>query len=265
VWKGNRSPRAIARAPFRRGHYRGLLGAFRFYGKPRECLWRYLTARGEYPYAPRLKTPLGTVAPTLDTSHDMSTVHEIFAREDYAAGHDLRLAVDVGGNIGISALYFLTRSPESRVIIFEPNPRNVARLRKNLDAFSDRYELHESAIGLANGQVDFTTEWTGRYGRVSSSGPDTIRVSCLEINDVLKAIVGERGPIDLLKIDVEGLEGDLVASLEPDLLGDLRVIYYETVDPEPLHPDHFAHSFSLQTNRLVARRPGRTVARATAN
>lgn len=252
MWRGNRSRRAIARAPFRRGHYRGLLGALRFYDEPWECLWRYLTARGEYPYAPRLKTPLGPVAPTLNTSHDMSTVHEIFAREDYAAGSDLRLAVDVGGNIGISALYFLTRSPESRVIIFEPNPRNVVRLKENLAAFSDRCELHESAIGLANGEADFETEWTGRYGRISSSGPDTIRVRCLEINEVLKRIVEERGPIDLLKIDVEGLERDLVASLEPDLLGNLRVIYYETDDAEPLHPDHFAHSFSCQTNRLVA-------------
>jgi hypothetical protein len=84
---------------------------------------RYLTARGEYPYVCRVRTPSGTIAPTLYSSHDILTVNEIFCRGDYRYGPDLRVAVDVGANIGISALYFLTRNSGARVYAFEPDPR----------------------------------------------------------------------------------------------------------------------------------------------
>ena len=214
---GNRSKAAVLRAPFQRKHYRALFGMALRYPKPLHNLRRFLTAKGTYPYRCRIRTPLGVVAPTLYTSHDMSTVNEVFCRLDYRAPRDLRVAVDIGSNIGISALYFLTRNPTARVYLFEPNPQNVARLRANLAGFEDRYELDAAAVAVSAGDVSFTTEPTGRYGRISNEG-DLITVPCRAVGEVMERIFEREGRIDLLKVDIEGNEDVLVGAIHPDLL-----------------------------------------------
>ena len=47
------------------------------------------------------------------------------------------MAVDFGSNIGISALYFLTRNPSVQVYLFEPVPSNIERLRENLKGYEN--------------------------------------------------------------------------------------------------------------------------------
>jgi FkbM family methyltransferase len=249
---GNRSKRAVLRAPFQRAHYRALAGMALRYPAPLQNLRRFLTGKGTYPYRCPVRTPLGVVAPTLHTSHDISTVNEVFCRLDYRAPTTLRVAVDIGSNIGISALYFLTRNPTARVYLFEPDPKNVARLRENLTGFEDRYELDGAAIGVSEGEVSFCTEPTGRYGRIGKDFGDVITVRCRSVNAVLAAILKREGRVDLLKIDIEGTEEEVVAAIRPDLLEHIDAIYYETCGPAPLHTDRFSHRYETQTNRLLA-------------
>ena len=132
---------------------------------------RYLTGKGQYPYKCRVRTPTGVVTPELFSSHDMSTVNEIFCREDYRAPASLTVAVDLGANIGISGLYFLTRNKTSRVYLFEPDPKNVARLRDNLAGYESRYRLEEVAVAARDGEATFGVESTGRYGTLRLEEP----------------------------------------------------------------------------------------------
>jgi FkbM family methyltransferase len=247
---GIRSPRAVLRAPFHRAHYRALVGMARRYPNPVGNLRRYLTGGGSYPYASRVRTPVGVVAPTLYSSHDMVTVNEIFCRDDYRAPDDLAVAVDIGANIGISALYFLTRNPTSRVYCFEPDPRNVRRLELNLAGYESRFEVEPVAVGLQDGEVRFGTEPTGRYGRISDDYGEAVVVPCREINGLLDGVLAKEGRIDLLKIDTEGLEEALVGAIRPDLLERISTIYYETAGPVPLHSERFRHRYECQVNRL---------------
>ncbi len=46
------------------------------------------------------------------------------------APRDISVVVDFGSNIGISALYFLTRNQDIKVYLFEPVPQNILRLKK---------------------------------------------------------------------------------------------------------------------------------------
>jgi len=262
---GDRSIGRLLGAPFHAGHYRAALGMARSYplsDLPANAR-RYLTARGEYPYVCRVRTPSGTVAPTLYSSHDILTVNEIFCRGDYSCGRDLRVAVDVGANIGISALYFLTRNSGARVYAFEPDPRNTERLRANLTAYADRYQLEEVALGTADGTARFATDPYGRYGTLEYTEdtwyePTFIDVRVRSINGVLAEILERESEIDILKIDTEGLEEQLVEALDDELLRRIRVIVYETNDPAPYHSARFRHSFECQTNRLESLAAGRS-------
>src|SRR5688572_9903353 len=115
---------------------------FRVYRSPVPALVRYTFGTGRYPVQIPVRTPLGWLSPTLYSHHDLLTLNEIFCRLDYAVGPTPRVVVDVGSNIGLSALYFLTRDPSVRCYLFEPVPQNVERLRGNLAGFEERFTLH---------------------------------------------------------------------------------------------------------------------------
>jgi FkbM family methyltransferase len=250
---GNRSTRAVLRAPFQRPHYRTLAGMLIGYPDFVANLSRYLTGRGSYPYACRVRTPVGMIAPTLYSSHDIVTMSEVFCRRDYQAGRDLSVVIDIGSNIGISALYFLTRNQRSRVYCFEPDPRNVDRLRLNLAGYEDRFSVEPVAVGVQDGEVSFGTEPTGRYGRISDNYGEPILVSCRDINLVIEAVVEREGRVNILKIDAEGLEEQLVSAIRPRLLEQIATVYYETVGAAPLHLNRFEHRYDCQVNRLSRR------------
>jgi FkbM family methyltransferase len=250
---GNRSMGAVLRAPFRGGHYRAFANMVRLYPRFPDNLHRFLRAKGDYPYECAVRTPVGVVRPTLYTSHDLSTMNEVFCRLDYRADERLGTVVDVGSNIGISALYFLTRNHSSRCYLFEPDPRNVERLKANLAGYEDRYVLDASAVGTSNGRVSFGIESTGRYGGIDVSAEETITVDCREINEVLEEVLAREELIDVLKVDTEGLEIDTVGAIRPDLLDRIKTIYFEADWAEPLHETRFDHAYSCQTNRLVNR------------
>ena len=127
------------------------------------------------PIPVRGSDPAGIVAPTLFSSHDMVTVNEVFCREDYRAGPELEVVVDIGSNIGISALYFLTRSHRARVWLYEPVPANVERLRANLARFEGRWRLDQAAVADRDGTEPLRGRALGALRRPRVSTPSRSR------------------------------------------------------------------------------------------
>ena len=112
---GNRSTTQLLAAPFQRTHYVALFNMRRRYPRFSDNLVRYLTGKGKYPYDIQVRTPVGLVSMRLYSHHDLLTVNEVFCREDYFADESLRHVVDLGSNIGISAL--LLSHSQSRVYV----------------------------------------------------------------------------------------------------------------------------------------------------
>jgi FkbM family methyltransferase len=254
---GGRPVARIVRAPFTGAHWRALAGMLRVYPPLglAEVAIRYLTIAGTYPYQCDIRTPVGPFRPLLDTPDDVRTVNEIFARQDYRAPHTLAVAVDVGANIGLASLYFLTRNDSSRVYCIEPDPKNLARIARTLDdaRFSGRYELQAVAATDGDGEATFYAEPTGRYGglRRGWRSQTTITVATRDFDTVIGEILERELRIDILKIDTEGTEEDLVASISKEHLQRIDRIYYETVRPAPLHLDQFAHRYVCHVNELI--------------
>ena len=249
---GGREPSLVFSEVVQRQNYVALSRMFRLYPGPSKNLGRYFLGWGGYPYRCRVRTPQGEVAPTLYSHHDMWTVNEVFCRQDYAAGPDLRVVVDIGSNIGISALYFLTRNDASRCYLYEPVSENVERLRGNLAGLEHRYRLNPVAVAEQGGRARFGVEPTGRYGGVGLELDGSIEVDCLEINDVLAGVVEREGRIDLLKLDTEGLELATVRAIRPELLERIGVIYFEWPEEPDVHPGLFERSYANTTCALRA-------------
>lgn len=255
---GDRPLSMIAREILQPRNYLALWSMRRVYPRSqwRENCVRYFLARGTYPYACQVLTPVGVAELTLHHPHDMFTVNEVFCRRDYEAGPDLGAVVDIGSNIGVSAMYFLTRNRRSRCYLYEPVPTNAERLRENLAGLEQRYKLTAAAVSDRAGAVSFGVEVSGRYGGIGVPTGRTIQARCLEINDVLDRVLSVEPHIDVLKIDTEGAELRTVRAIRPENLRRIRTIFLELEAPARLHPELFDERFANQTARLTNRSMG---------
>ncbi len=206
--------------------------------EPLSLLYHYIT-RNPLPNKPtafRFRTPTGEIALNAFSAEDVITFFIVFCRKEYSPYHHARVFVDFGSNIGVTAAYFLSRDERNIVHCYEPNPVNIGRLKDNLQFFEDRYSLGEVCVGLENGLVPFGAEKTGVYGAIGAEheGGSTFRAQCRKANEILAEIASRHSTIDFLKIDVEGLEQDIIKTLEPELLGSIQQIQAEI----PVDFDH---------------------------
>jgi FkbM family methyltransferase len=136
--------------------------------------------------------------------------------------------VDVGANIGYYLL-FLARAVGSQGVLWclEPEPENLAELERNL-----RYNRIGNAriLPIAAGDKDGEVSLhPGINGRVAADGSGSLTVPLRRLDSVLD------GPVELLKIDVEGYEGHVLAGAER-LLAEHRPTLFVEVHPAFLAP-----------------------------
>jgi FkbM family methyltransferase len=227
---GGRAAANVLNAPFNKANYAALFNIIKLCPTPLEVLYRYLTSKGSYPYVLEVRTPIGILPLNLFHAHDLRTVNEVFFRHDYAAPADIKCVIDLGSNIGISAAYFLTRNTKVKCYLFEPLPANVEKLKLNLSRFEGRFELSQSAVSNHAGRVTFHTEPTGRYGTLLQPLEGAIDVDCQHINQVLEQVLAKQDVIDILKIDIEGLEESVIAAIDPQYLNKIKLLVYELPD-----------------------------------
>ena len=148
--------------------------------------------------------------------------------------------VDVGANIGYYLLMFERLVGErGRVTCIEPSPDNLVELRRNIEANGfQNVVLHEVAVGAAPG-------WVSVSGGINCgivAAADGRSEVPLERLDALV-----NGPVDLVKIDVEGYEGQVLDG-SVDLLRRDRPVLFLEVHPHLLR--HFGNTAGSVVERL---------------
>lgn len=116
------------------------------------------------------------------------------------------LLIDVGANMGYFSLLWASANRWSRVIAFEPAPRNIQLFQNNIvrNRLSDRITLVPKAVAEHPGNAMFevgSPEQTGWGGLSDDPTVDRISVPVVCLDDEL----GDTH-IDVLKIDAEGAD-----------------------------------------------------------
>jgi FkbM family methyltransferase len=168
------------------------------------------------PETVRVTTPIGPVTIALRNLESFKTVFSVFCRGDYASEADRPAGfLDLGANVGVAALYFLSRNPGNRVRCYEPDAANLPFLHRNLAPYGDRVEIVERAVGPEAGTAILFRSEDGKYSSlIEAEGGDARQATEVEaFRDVLAATSALPGPI-VVKIDIEGLEPELVRSVD---------------------------------------------------
>lgn len=197
-----------------------------------------------------VRTPVGRVRIHLNGAVDLSTIFGVFCRNDYLVDSQVKVAIDIGANIGIASLYFLSRNSTAVVYAYEPVPQNTKRLLVNIAPFGSRCELSPVAVAPESGVVDFGVEPTGKFGGINVGCAERISVSCIAINDLLEQVLSKHSEIDCLKIDVEGTERETLAAIGREFWNRIRCIYAENCNSSSFLPGNFRRSFRYNVERL---------------
>lgn len=132
--------------------------------------------------------------------------------------------VDCGANVGVFTLAAAMRvGPKGRVITFEPDPRSLSLLRRNLERHRvlERVEIHAQAVGGISGQQMFNlyeNDVVSGFGfapEIFSPGAlvEKILVEVVTLDESLDMRV------DIIKVDVEGFEPAVLRGADRLLAG----------------------------------------------
>lgn len=143
---------------------------------------------------------------------------EIFIKKNYniAYTEDPIIIFDCGSNIGMSLLYFRLRAPNAKIIAFEPNPHTYAILTRNVTRNKLSVELHNIALGSSEGTMTLYTDTNDKSSQGASltrhlySKKRTLEEVTVTVKKLSTFVTSE---VDVLKLDIEGAEGDVLEDL----------------------------------------------------
>ncbi|WP_421693796.1 FkbM family methyltransferase [Aestuariivirga sp.] len=140
----------------------------------------------------------------------VSSAERRFVKDLFSNTEGTGVAVDAGANIGSFTLLFASLG--AKVHSFEPVPQTFVRLLKNIafNGLDERCSPICAALGQRNGianfDIDETSSATNRAAVEDNAG--NMHVAVFSLDEYCHRLCIER--IDLLKVDVEGMEPDVL-------------------------------------------------------
>ena len=194
----------------------------------------------EVPFIGRVQPPGGTAqirAPDgeeftfLDEPHHQYYLRRVLHGREYPALHpevySPAVILDIGAHVGSAARYFAQRFPDARIVCIEPTPESFALLERNTRHLPN-VERFNLAFASKPGVLRI---WRGKTSSGQNSalpneenGENFFEAQAAVPLDFCAAQRLEK--ISVIKIDVEGLELQILANLAP-LLPQVDIFYVE--------------------------------------
>ena len=163
------------------------------------------------------------------------------------------LVIDAGANVGEFTKLFLDKG--FKVHAFEPDTIALKELKKKCET-SKELKLYEAAVGLKNERQKLY-----RYRKFDESNPYSTQGSSLlnyrsgknkpfieiKVIDFIEYLKQQTDNISLLKMDIEGIEVDILNKIiDENLHKKIKFIFVET-------HERFSHSLGVETAKLKLR------------
>lgn len=165
------------------------------------------------------------------------------------AGIDSATLIDIGANVGDTAVLALSAADNLSVVSVEGSPYFVGYLRRNIAPFGSRAEVLEGFVGPISGLSHYSRDGdTGGFQGGVADADESIDVT--HWIDVPRLLAGAIGDLVIWKTDTDGFDIHLVAQHWDDISARCDVIWMEFDPAGTLGPsedtsillDHIAKS-----------------------
>lgn len=150
---------------------------------------------------------------------------EIFVEHRYYLDLDVEAPtiLDLGANIGMSVLYFKKMFPQARITALEPVEENFVLLEKNVTENQlSQVELLPRAVAPKSGQIELQVPtslgWMSGAGIIPRGWRGVQATRGRRVEAIAMTELLQKG-VDLVKMDIEGMEYEVVASVEWSRVG----------------------------------------------
>ena len=151
---------------------------------------------------------------------------DVFGTEEFKNTNFLgKEVLDIGANIGDSAVYFATNGA-NKVIAVEPFPKSFHYLKENiiLNGVSDKVLCINAAVGGNNGVIHLDATIEDSTNVVAKETSNGVEIRTKTLSDIIKENNLKNA---FLKIDCEGCEYEIFAGLDQNVLGIFDEIWIE--------------------------------------
>jgi FkbM family methyltransferase len=194
--------------------------------------------RGRRPWVP-LRLRRGLVIHHSIDDQVIFTFDEVFRDRSYRRGvneSNEGVMVDLGANIGMVTLDWMSRLNRVTIHAYEPYPRTFETLAANVAAndLSKRIRIYNEAVSGRAGTLVLHASGgsmlTSAYRNCAHLSESVqVQVEAVTLDQVVARCAG-RGPISLIKMDVEGAEADVMEAASKQSLEEVRQFVLEYHD-----------------------------------
>jgi FkbM family methyltransferase len=141
---------------------------------------------------------------------DVAIFWDTFARRYHLPPREIgapQVIWDLGANIGLTMAYFACRFPQARVLGVELDADNVGLARRNVAAWANRCEVIHAAVWRDDGEIHYRGLPGGTSSYQVTAEAEGTPVRAVSIATLLRE---HSGPVDYMKVDVEGAERELL-------------------------------------------------------
>lgn len=155
--------------------------------------------------------------------------------------------IDIGANIGATAVYFHFNYPNAKIFCYEPTLEKYRYLKENTKAFSDQIKIFHYGLSDQNCELpDQGTTNTAQNSVIKSGETSQVSevIKLRNIKEELKRLSISK--ISILKIDTEGCEIEILKNLF-DYTQNIDIIYleYHSENDRCDLDELLAHQFTL--------------------
>ena len=171
-------------------------------------------------------------------STDVGTYRQIFIDSEYDVdlAEDPKIIIDVGANVGYTALYFHNKYPHAKILAIEPESSNFDLLVRNVASQPDIIPI-KAAIWSDNTDIEICDPGVGKWGfrtrqpKQSQHGRYVETVAGITLDQLLVDHGIEK--VDVLKIDIEGAESEVFRNTSKwiDKVGVLMIELHDRITP----------------------------------
>jgi FkbM family methyltransferase len=149
------------------------------------------------------------------------------------------IVIDIGANIGVHTVHFADLARSGMVICFEPAPSTFEYLLRNVQHLSNVIPFNVALSDLSGLQQFFVAADNAYSGLKDTKRKPILRqeiIACFKGDDILSAML-EHKRVDLIKIDVEGMETQVLSGMRGLIVTHRPVIFCEIFGGQQSNPD----------------------------